>query len=58
VATAVGLAIVEQLAARNAATVELRAADPTGIDAVVTFGSTTRADRRRQTKATRSYAKG
>jgi signal transduction histidine kinase len=33
-----GLAIVRQLASRNAARVELRPADPTGIDAVVIFG--------------------
>jgi signal transduction histidine kinase len=33
-----GLAIVRQLAARNAAIVELRPADPTGIDAVLAFG--------------------
>jgi signal transduction histidine kinase len=53
-----GLAIVRQLAARNAATVELRQADPSGIDAVVAFGPSAEVQGHRTARIRRLSAKG
>jgi signal transduction histidine kinase len=53
-----GLAIVRQLAARNAATVELRQADPNGIDAVVAFGPSAEIQGHRAARMRRLSAKG
>jgi signal transduction histidine kinase len=53
-----GLAIVRQLAARNAATVELRQAEPSGIDAVVAFGPTAEVQGHRAARIKRLSAKG
>ena len=53
-----GLAIVRQLAARNAATVELRQADPDGIDAVLAFGPSAEIPNHRAVRVRRLSGKG
>jgi signal transduction histidine kinase len=53
-----GLAIVRQLAARNAATVELRPAESSGIDAVLAFGPSAEIPGHRAARIKRLSAKG
>jgi signal transduction histidine kinase len=53
-----GLAIVRQLAARNAATVELRPAEPAGVDAVLAFGPSAEITGHRTVRVRRLSGKG